>query len=650
MVALFLTYTNENGEEIRIESDGSFKTAPSPILRDDYRFGEIYDANCEIDGWNDKGFDDSAWASVLEVSPVRGDLEHIAKAMGITYDGLEPRGEVRPCEAEPIVTEKELRPLSIVKAGDGYIYDFGECNAGVCRLVIQGASGQKITLTHADMLKPDGTLAMENVWFNNYWDRDIQLAHKDVYICKGTGTETYMPTFTYHGFRYVKVEGITEEQAVPELLTYVVFHSDLKSRGGFTCSDETANKLQEMTRRSDLSNFHYFPTDCPQREKNGWTADAALSSEHVLLNFTAENSYREWLRNICKAQDHRGALPGIIPTGGWGFVWGNGPAWDSVLAYLPYFVYVYRGETEMIRESATAFMAYLQYLTTRADADGLMHIGLGDWCPVGGGEPKAPLELTDSVMSMDIANKMAFMFRAVGMTAQSAFAQSVADGFKRAIRKHLIDFGTMTAVGNCQTSQAMCVYYGVFTPEEAKTAVERLVEMVHDADDHLDVGVLGGRVLFHVLAQYGHSDLAYKMITRPDYPSYGNWIARGATTLWENFLPDSVSSANHHFWGDISAWFIKHLAGIQFNPHGDDLLKVDLKPKFVSALDHAEGYYEAPAGKIFSRWERKGEEIVLTVEIPESVRAALYLENGYVLEDGTAFKAVKSGTYVICRR
>lgn len=649
-VALSLTYQNSEGQTVKLESDGSFKTAPSPILRDDYRFGEVYDARREIDGWCEKGFDDSAWENVLVVSPAEGDLEHIATAMGITYKGLEPRGELRVCDAPPIVLEKEMKPVSVTRTQGGWLYDFGECNAGVCRLSIRGSAGQTVTLTHADSLREDGSLEIQNIWFKNYWDRDSRIVHKDVYTLKGEGEEIYTPTFTYHGFRYVLVEGITEEQAVPGLLTYLVYHSDLKTRGGFICSDETVNKLQEMTQRSDLSNFYYFPTDCPQREKNGWTADAALSSEHVLLNFDAEKSYREWQRNICKAQDGRGALPGIVPSGGWGFVWGNGPAWDSVLAYLPYFVYIYRGETDMIIESAPAFMKYLHYLTTRTDEDGLIHIGLGDWCPVDGGEPKAPLELTDSVMAMDIANKISVLFDAVNMPAQRDFAKCVAEQFKAAVRRHLIDFGTMTVAGNCQTSQAMCIYYGVFTETEAGTAFQRLLEMVHEKDDHLDVGVLGGRVLFHVLTKFGCTELALKMIARPDYPSYGNWIARGATTLWENFDPVTVSSTNHHFWGDISAWFIKILAGIRFNPNGNDIRKVDLRPSFVSALDFAEGWYEAPDGRIVSRWEKQGDEILFSVEVPENVRATLFLENGYVLENGLAFAPVKTGQYKVCRK
>lgn len=366
------------------------------------------------------------------------------------------------------------------------------------------------------------------------------------------------------------------------------------------------------------------------------------------MNFSAEVSYREWLRNICKAQDEQGALPGIIPTGGWGFSWGNGPAWDSVLAYLPYFVYIYRGETDMIKESAAAFMAYLHYLTTRTDENGLIQIGLGDWCHVGGIPPKAPLILTDSIMSMDIANKMSVMFDAVGMVSERAFAKKIASGYREAIRKHLIDFNTMTAEGNCQSSQAMCLYYGVFEKEEEPMALQRLLALIHDEDDHMDVGVLGGRVIFHVLSKYGYSDLAYKMIIGPDFPSYGYLIEKGATTLWESFFPDDRrASLNHHFWGDISAWFIKCLAGIRFNPQGNDITSVDIRPSFVEALDHAEGYYTAPMGKILSSWKKTEDGVILALQIPEAMKATAYLEKGFVFADGSSVKTVSSGEYKI---
>lgn len=631
MVSLELEYTDKSGRKITVKTDETFKTAPSPILSDDYRFGEFYDANREIVGWCEKGFDDSAWKNAITVTP--------------------PCGELRICEAEPIVEEEQLLPVKIEKSKNGYVYDFGVSNAGVCRLAVAGECGQKIELRYADEYK-NGELNIESVWFpwDKTWEETKDTVHKDTYICKGGGKEYYTPTFTYHGFRYVEVCGITAEQATSELLTFLVMHTRLNTRGGFSCSDETANKLQEMTRRSDVSNFHHFPTDCPQREKNGWTADAALSCEQMMLNFDPETNYREWLRNICKAQNKEGALPGIIPTGGWGFEWGNGPAWDCVLAYLPYFVYVYRGETDMIYESADNLMKYLKYLKTRLDDNGLLAIGLGDWCPVGGGDPKAPLLVTDSIIAKDIADKAALMFEAVGMSEKCDFALEFSNNIKAAVRQHLIDFETMLVSGKCQTSQAMALYYNIFDSGEQEKAFSNLLELIHQKDDHIDGGVLGGRVIFHVLSQFGCSDLAFKMITRKDYPSYGCWIEQGATTLWESFLPPEDGyclSMNHHFWGDISAWFIKCIAGIRLNPTGTNITEVDIKPSFIHGMSNAEAYYISPNGKVFSEWSKKDDHIILKIEIPKNMKARLILENGYTLADKTSSREVTSGEYTI---
>ncbi len=630
-LGLEIEYINASGATVKVCSDGSFRTHPSPILYDDYRFGEFYDANRETEGWNRKGFDDGGWKNALVLS--------------------QPKGELKLCTVEPIGKETELRPVKIFKEDEGFVYDFGVSYTGVCRLRVKGVKGQKIEMTHADVLK-DGRFYIDNLWFmgRKESERDYKIVHKDVYVCKGGEEEIYVPSFVYHGFRYVKVTGITEEQATSGLLTYLVYHSALETRGNFFCSDETANKLQMATRRSDLSNFWYFPTDCPHREKNGWTADAALSSEHVTLNFAPEKSYTEWICNIRKAQAENGALPGIIPTGGWGFAWGNGPAWDSVLTYLPYFTYIYRGQTEMIKDSAEAFIKYLRYLETRKDEKGLMHIGLGDWCQVGDGETKSPLELTDTVMSMDIANKTAFMLDAVGMKSESEYAKGEALKYRKAIRDNLIDFESMTAAGNCQTSQAMCIFYNVFEECEKEKAFSVLLNYIREEDDHIMVGVLGGRVLFHVLSSFGYSDLAYKMITRPDFPSYGNWIERGATTLWEDFHKDRVYSPNHHFWGDISAWFIKSVAGIKYNPTGKDLTELEISPAFIGKLEYAGAYYDSVYGKIDVSWKRDGEAVILKVSVPDALKGKIKADKGFGFENGAAEIALSSGEFILKRK
>lgn len=630
-MALNIKYVDIDGEKIEILSDSSFKTFPSPIRSDDYRFGEIYDSNYEIAGWNEKYFDDSKWHSMLETTA--------------------PKGEYKLCEADPVIEISEIKAIDIFKENDGYVYDFGVSNSGVCRLCVNGEKGQKIELQHADLLK-NGKFYVNNTWFvrdMNNWERDKNIVHKDIYICKGEVGETYTPLFTYHGFRYVKVFGINDEQATPDLLTFIVIHSDIKSRGNFSCSDQIVNKLQEMTRRSDLSNFHYFPTDCPHREKNGWTADAALSCEQMLLNFEPERNYREWLYNIRKAQTIEGSLPGIVPTTGWGFEWGNGPAWDCVLAYLPYYTYVYRGETKMIKESVDSFMLYLKYLDSRKDENGLIHIGLGDWCHVGRDEPKAPLDVTDTIISMDIANKMAFMFDIVGLEEHRDFAISISNNFKKSIRENLIDFNSMIVKGNCQSSQAMGLFYGIFEEEERNKAFNVLLDLIYETDEHIDVGVLGGRVIFHVLSEFGYSDLAYKMITRPDYPSYGNWIQRGATTLWENFDPDFVDSPNHHFWGDISSWFIKNIAGLNYNPNKNDLHELVVKPSFISNINNANAYYYSCYGKISVSWERKNNIIILDINIPFEINATVKIDYGYKFEDGSNIKLLDSGRYILIK-
>lgn len=630
-VALSVTWTEPDGTECAFCSDESFRTAPAGITFDDYRFGEHFDARLEETGWLLPDFDDSHW--------------------GYAIPAPTPRGEARVCEAEPIVVTQELKPVSITPERDGFRYDFGVNAAGVCRLRISGEPGQQIDLAHGEWVKPDGTLDLERIWFHreeHLWQRDLPFLHRDRYICRGGEPETYVPRFTYHGFRYVLVTGITAEQATEDLLTYLVMNSDIRERGGFTCSDETLNRLQEITRRSDLANFYYFPTDCPQREKNGWTADASLSAEHMLLNLEVENSYREWHRNIRKAQNEEGQIPGIIPTCNWGY--GTGPAWDHVLSELPYLVYKYRGQTDMIQSSAASFMRYLHFLTERMTPEGLIDYGLGDWCPTGrdAGAHCAPGIFTSSVMAMDMANKMAFLFDVIGQRPQADFARAVAGRLRTAIREHLLDLDTMTAMGNCQTSQAMAIHYDIFEPGEKDAAFRRLLQFIRENGEKMDVGVLGARVLFHVLARFGHTDLALRMIKGPEFPSYGYWLDCGATSLWENFFPGDVAdSRNHHFWGDISSFFIRHLAGIQLNPTGRDVNRLDIVPRFAQDLNHAEGWHRAPAGKIVSSWVREGELIRLTLQIPEGMTGRILPEPGFSFIDGFHTKPLASGTYLL---
>ncbi len=640
---LALSLEIEDGEEkLSFEAD-SFLCKKGPIIFNDLRSGVFYDARLYDKSWCLPEYDEEGWHT-----PIKADI---------------PRGKAKICEAEPIKIYRTIEPISI-RPGEmepyrvseqavncyeyfhafekgaplcgGYIYDFGENNSGIYRLKIKGTRGQKISIQCAEQLE-NGKVSVNNI--NFYPDGFSQ---RDIYVLCGDEEEIFEPPFTYHGYRYIYVTGITEEQATETLLTYLVASSDLPERGGFRCSEEMANKIYDMAKKSDISNFFYFPTDCPHREKNGWTGDASVSAEHMIMTLGAENSWREWLNNIRSAQLENGMLPGIVPTGSWGYDW-NGPSWDSVIFNLPYFAYKYRGRQDLIEENAQAMLRYLEYVSRKRDENGLVAIGLGDWVHVGraADDYDCPLAFTDSVMIYDMCKKAAEMFDAVGLSAHKLFAEKLGGEMLEAIRRVFVksetgeiippDFYKTPHDELCQTSQAMAIFFGIFTEEEKERALEVLLGLIQRDGGSVNCGFLGLRTIFHVLGENGYADIAYDMITKKDYPSYGHWVEMGETTLLEQFLPYTdfyASSKNHHFLGDVINWFMSVPGGIQVQ----DANTVKIAPKFVGKLDFCEAYHELPNGKINVRWDRSDEKIFLRVTAEGDVKYSIcYGENENVI-------------------
>ena len=661
--AMCITYVDKNGNETVVDADESFKCKPSPIIFDDLRSGCFYDANLEITDWLDPGYDDSDWCNVKKASA--------------------PRGEYRLCEADPIVVTEEKQAVEIKEAvlssklnnrenmrldtqfkfnylgQKGVVFDFGKNVAGIFRLKLDGKKGQKIFIQFCEYKDSAGELYFGNI--GCFYP--LGYGQTAYYVCKGEKDEGYTPDFTYIGYRYAVVFGLEKEQIKPDTLTMLVANSDLKAIGGFNCSDEIMNSLRDMGRASDLANFYYFPTDCPHREKNGWTGDAAVSAEHILLTLSAEKSYKEWLRNICKAQSDSGSLPGIVPTGGWGFEWGNGPAWDNALTELCWQIYRMRGDISPARECSDSMLRYLSYISKNRRPDGLVELGLGDWLQPGkgAGDPVAPLYLTDSVISMYIAEKSSKLFEALGLEAHKIFVDKLYNELRNAVRKNLIDFSTMTVITRCQTAQAICIYYNVFNEGEKAQACKVLVDIIHEADDHFDCGMIGLRTVFHVLSDCGESELAYKMITRDDYPSYGMFVRRGLTTLAEDFTPecewDKPASLNHHFMGDVNNWFTQRIVGIRVNPRLTGADDIDVTPFFLKSLDFAEGFYTLPCGKAEVKWKKTGDKrYSLDVSVPEKSKGFIRLPDGFLFVDSENEKSalnnsscieLKSGSYII---
>ncbi len=641
-------------EKILIEADESVKVHPSPITFDDMRCGTFYDARKEIEDWCSISFDDSAWDNA--------------------FFGETPRGKKKICEAEPITvrqvhTAKEFRRATLDRSYrhhekfdklnfpvkdrvftendiNGYMYDFGFNSSGLPLLTLYNTkAGQTVELQHCEYINEKGEPSYSNVSF--YIDGYSQ---RDIYICKGAEKEVFVPPFTYHGFRCVFVTGLEEAQAKEDTVQYLECSSELFERGNFSSSSDTLNQLQEMVRRSDLSNFYYFPTDCPQREKNGWTGDVMVSCEHMLINLTCENSLREYMNNVRAAQNEAGAIPGIVPTGDWGFAWGNGPIWDNILVEVPYQVARYTGKDVILKENAHAIMNYLTYASNKRDEKGLLNYGLGDWVKPKNSREVATKEFVDSVMIYQFALKAYRIFDRLDMKPQKAFADSLAKELKEAITKTYIDDQNGFVANNAHSAYALAIVHQLFSKEGKVKALKNLVKDINDFGGMHDCGMIGIRYLLYALSRNGYSDLAYGILTGEEGTNYGNFVKRGLKTLPESFNafddkgnPLSWQSINHHFLGDISHFFISDIAGIRVNDDFKGSEYIDIIPTFISSLNSAKAYFDSKFGRVESQWERNDKCIILKVTAPLDIIGEIKAN----FKDGSKTKPLLSGTYEI---
>ena len=388
--------------------------------------------------------------------------------------------------------------------------------------------------------------------------------------------------------------------------------------------------LYEMAIGSDESNFHYFPTDCRHREKNGWTGDINASAEQYSLHYNWADSMALWLKCVRCAQID-GVIPGTVPTVGKFYDWGNGPAWDGVCVNVPYYIYKYDGKIDVFKENASMVEKYLKYAKGKRDENGLVEFGLGDWCqPYACGSKGiiAPLRLTASAHLCDIAKKAAFMFDVLNMNEQSIFAKELSDELRIAIRKHLIDYDTMSADGNCQTSQALLLSLKIFEEDEYERAYQRLIELIHERDDHIHCGVIGLRHIFEVLCFGGDVDLAMKMILRPDEPSYAHTVSIGATALCETLKENGFNeSQNHHFLGDFIRVFVSDIAGIRVNPYLRDANEIVISPVIPTKLESASASYETLCGAVSVCWKNDNGQIHISINIPKGIKASFEYKN-----------------------
>ena len=563
-------------EKVFLVSDESFMVKPSHIIFNDLRCGEYADFRLYRKEDYLYGFIDDTFKNAKKTSSLKGEMV------------LSNRN--------PINVIKRVKPLSIVKSDDGYIYDFGENLAGIPSFRVKGFKGQEISLWHFEATL-DGAFYNKNTCTP---DADRYMSQKDIVICSGD-YDYFEPSFTYHGFRYIYVEGDGGAESDLEMLVLSTLDSP---RAHIECSNEIINKIQHLTINSDYSNFFHIPTDCPQREKNGWTGDASLSAEQFMYNFDASRGLSIWLDNIRKAQKEDGEIPGVIPTYEFGYSWGNGPNWDSVIIELPYNIYKFTGDKKVIIDNKDMIYKYLSvHLKNKLNENRLLSFGLSDWCEAGSELEyicSTPVEVTDTLEAIDMLNKAKELFDVINEPQKALFLE----GFSKELQNKFKEKWVKDDMVKCatETAQAMAIKVNIFDNDEKHAAYSKLLDIIHENDDLMKYGVIGNKVIYDVLSEGGNPDLAIKLITQDRFPSFYYWIKNGATSLWEAFneLEDNhllridggrVLSLNHHFWGSVSSFFYKYIAGLIINPSFNNENEISIKPYLFSEIDHVKCDY-----------------------------------------------------------
>jgi len=628
-----------DGRVETIVTDGYWKTSVGPILFNSIYGGETYDARAEKPGWDTADYDDADWAAAEVVSGPGGKL--VAQMM------------------PPIKADRTLKPVKLTEPKPGvYVFDTGQNLAGFAELRLRGGGGARVVMKYGERLGEDGLLDRADIQQHVMRVDTNQQFQTDTFFPRGEGRETWHSRFTYHGFQYVEVTGLPPKPTLASLRG-VFIHSAVPEAGEFECSNSLLNKIWRAGRWAYLSNLQGIPTDCPHREKNGWTGDAHLAAEQGLLNYKPAPVYTKWINDLGDEQRPSGELPGIVPTSGWGYKWGNGPAWDSAFLLIPFYLYQYCGDTRVLSDHYEGMKRYVDYLTSKAK-DGIVDLGLNDWAPY---KTKTPADITSTAYYYRDAQIVALTASLMGNESDARKYTELAAGIKEAFNRTFYDPDTGLYGNGSQTSLSCALYQGLVEPERRERVLQNLVAAVEKSNNHIDTGILGAKYLLNALLENGRADVAYRIVSQQDLPSWGSWIEQGATTLWEQW--NGTESRNHIMFGDISAWFYKALAGINLDPTSPAFKHIIIKPNPVNGLTSAKASYDSMRGYIVSDWRIKNGRFHLTVTIPANTTATVSLptakleavregaepaiksEGGrqFRVEEGRTLFEVGSGTY-----
>lgn len=539
-------------------------------------------------------------------------------------------------ENEPVrITERiSAKKLIITPKGERLV-DFGQNLTGLVELRIKGRKGQRISIHHAETLDKDG----------NFYPDTLRLAKSvDTYICNGED-QTFLPHFTFHGFRYICVEGIDELNL--NMFTACVMHSDMETTGTFVTSNKKVNRLQSNISWGMRDNFLDIPTDCPQRdERLGWTGDAQVFSWTAAYNRNTALFFSKWMRDVSAESSLEKGVPHVVPD-----VLGqySSSAWSDVAVIIPWVVFQIYGDKAILKENWKCMHEWVDYITNHCEDNGLWMTGYqyGDWLALDKEEGADRTGATDKYM---IANAYyLYVTDLVKRTAEVLGFREEADKYARLYEKTLSAFQkeyyteTGRIVSETQTGCILSLYFNLAREKDRNRILHTLLTNIGNHKNHLTTGFVGTPYICHVLSENGAHDMASTLFMKEDYPSWLYEVNMGATTVWERwnsinpdgtFDESGMNSLNHYAYGSVGDWMYRKVAGInQIEP---GYKKILIQPMLVRGIEEAGGTFESSYGKIVSSYSCKNGKIQVHVEIPANTTAVIKLpEKAELIKTGS---------------
>jgi alpha-L-rhamnosidase len=596
-----------DGTVERVASDASWRTHTGPIQMSDLLMGEEYDARMEMPGWSSPGFKDTGWATAT------------AEPLGV----VPVVAQVGPSVGQ--VTEVPAKSVRQLPSG-AWIFDLGQNMVGWARLKVQGRAGTAVRLRYVEMLNPDGTIYTINL-------RGARVT--DTYTLKGGSPETWEPSFTTHGFRYVEV---TDFPGRPSLgsVTGIVVSSLHGPAGRFRTSNAMVNQLQSNILWGQRGNYLEVPTDCPQRdERLGWMGDAQVFARTACYNSQVAPFLTKWLQDVRDAQSKTGAFPNYAPDP-------NGeaegaPAWADAGVIVPWQVYQCTGDTRILEQHYAAMERFNRFVHEgNPDLLWVKRSGpnFGDWLNIGADAPRPVLATAYFAHSTQLLAKIA---RVLGKTDDAASYEALFDAIRNAFNDAYVSADGRIQ-GDTQTVYLLALRYDLLPPEKRALAAQNLLaDILVKSKGHLSTGFLGVSQLNPALTELGRTDVAYQLLLNDTFPSWGYSIKQGATTIWERwdgwtaekgFQDPGMNSFNHYSLGSVGEWLFSTVAGIDVDPEAPGGRRLVIAPRPGGGLQWVDGEWPSLYGPVGSSWSLDQGTYRLRVKVPANTTATVLVPKG----------------------